>query len=388
MTPQGEFEPAIDRLRRKQATKWRHVDDDVLPSWIAETDFEPCPAIVEAIQAFLDRGDLGYPDWWTDPEPLAGPFAQRMDHRYGWSPDPAEVRHVCDLIQAVQVVVALATGPGDPVAMHVPNYPPFLRALAAMGRPLVPCPWEEDGSSWSFDAQRLDDDVRRTGAKVLIVVNPHNPTGRVLRRDELESLAEVAARHDMVVVSDELHAELTHDDRHHVPFASLSDETVLRTVTVTSSTKSFNTGGLRVGVAHVGDPRVRAAWDAVPPEYFGSLNVLGVAATIAAWQDGDDWLERQRRHLTEQRDHLAARVAGMPGVSLRAPEATYLAWLDCRGAGLGDDPALHFRKEARVELVSGLDFGPGGEGYVRLNFATSRVILDEIIDRLQTSLPG
>lgn len=367
---------------------------DVIPAGIAETDFGPCPAVTEAVHGMLERGDLGYPDWPV--EPLAEAFCGRMGSRHGWHPDVAHVRHVCDLIQAFQVVVELACPPGGAVALHVPNYPPFLRSLHATGRravgcPLVPADPARAGGSggargWVFDAERLEEAVAKTGASVLLVVNPHNPTGRVLSREELTSLAEIASRHDMVVVSDELHAELLHGSARHVPFASLGDEVAARTVTITSATKSFNLGGLRTAVAHVGDARVRSAWDRLPPEYFGSLNVVGVEATLAAWREGDTWLAATCRHLTAMRDHLVARVEALPGVALRPPEATYLAWLDCRGTGLGDDPARFFLEEARVELVPGSEFGAGGAGHASLNFGTGVRILDEIVDRMAASL--
>lgn len=382
--PAPEFEPSVEHLRRKRATKWHSMPDDVLPAWVAETDFDLCPAVADAIGAVLARGDVGYPDWWS--EPLADAFGERMSSRYGWRADPAYVRHACDLIQAVQVVVGLASPPGGAVALHVPNYPPFLRALDAMARRTVAVPLEPCGGSWGFDPERLEEAVRASGATVLIVVNPHNPTGRVFRRGELETLAEVACRHDLVVVSDELHAELTHDPHAHLPLASLGEDIARRTVTVTSATKSFNLGGLRSAVVHLGDARVRDAWDRYPPEYFGALNVLGVEATVAAWHHGDAWLHRQRRHLTAMRDHLAARTSELAGVTFRPPEATYLAWLDCRAARLGDDPAVYFLERARVELSHGPQFGPGGEGFVRLNFGTGRRILDEIVDRMKASL--
>ena len=380
----AEFEPSPDRCRRKHTTKWHHVPDDVLPAWVAETDFDLCAPVADAIIAAVERGDVGYPDWWT--EPLAGAFAERMAARYRWRPDPSHVRHTTDLVQAVQVVIDLWTERGDGVVLHVPNYPPFLATLANMGRRPVTSPLVPSGDGWVFDAERLEDEVARVRPKLLLLVNPHNPTGRVFTRPELEQLAALAERHDLVVVSDELHAELTYPGQLHVPFASLGEDAAHRTVTITSATKSFNLGGLRTAVAHVGDERVLAAWDRLPSELLGSLSVLGVEATLAAWREGDAWLERQRVHLHSMRDHLMSRIGELRGVRMRPPEATYLAWLDFADAGLGDDPAEHFRRAARVELSPGTIFGPRGEGRARLNFGTGRRILDEIVDRMAASL--
>jgi bifunctional pyridoxal-dependent enzyme with beta-cystathionase and maltose regulon repressor activities len=380
----AEFEPSFERCRGKQTAKWHHVPSDVLPAWVAETDFDVCPAVADAIVEGVMRGDVGYPDW--DVEPLADAFAERMAARHGWRPDPSHVRHTSDLVQAMQVVIELWTARGDGVVLHAPNYPPFLAALDNMGRRPVVSPMTPSGDSWTFDAERLGEEVARNRPKVLVLVNPHNPTGRVLTREELEQLATLSVQHDLVVVSDELHAELTYPGHRHIPFASLGDDLARRTVTITSATKSFNLGGLRTAVAHVGDARVRAAWDRLPSALLGSVNVLGVDATLAAWRHGDAWLERQRDHLHSVRDHLMSRIGELPGVRLRAPEATYLAWLDCREADLGVEPAEHFRRRARVELSAGTIFGPGGEGHARLNFGTGRRILDEILDRMAASL--
>lgn len=379
----GEFDPSPERCRRKECAKWHHVPHDVLPAWVAETDFDLCPAVADAIVDAVRRGDVGYPDWWS--EPLADAFVERMEARYGWIADPSHVRRVSDLVQAMQVVTELCSSRGDGVVLHVPNYPPFLGALESMGRAPVASPMTPCGDSWSFDAERLEHDVARARPKLLLLVNPHNPTGRVLSRAELEQVAAIAERHDLVVVSDELHAELTYPGHDHVPFASLGDDAARRTVTITSATKSFNLGGLRTAVAHVGDGRVRAAWDRLPSEMLGSLNVLGVEATLAAWRHGDGWLDRQRSHLLAMRDHLAARIAELPGIGFRPPEATYLAWLDWSGAGI-EDPAGHLRARARVEVVPGPNFGRGGEGHVRLNFGTGKAILDAICDRIADSL--
>ncbi|MFI5933638.1 aminotransferase class I/II-fold pyridoxal phosphate-dependent enzyme [Actinoplanes sp. NPDC051494] len=371
-------------LRAKRGVKWQRPGPDLLPAWVAETDFPVAPPVRDALHATIARGDLGYPD--GPGYPPAAPFAARMRQRYGWEPDPAHVRPLTDLIQSLQLVLTLATAPGDGVVAFTPNYPPFLATIASMGRRLVSAPAVARGESWTWDLDRLDADLRAAGARVLLLVNPHNPTGRMYSRAELTRIAELADRHDLLVVSDEIHAELAHAPRRHVPFASLGPSAAARTVTVTSAAKAFNIAGLRTAVAHVGPEELRARWDAQPPDLHGKVNVLGVEATLAAWASGDPWLRTLNGHLLRQRDHLVSRMADLPGLRLRAPDAGYLAWIDCTAADLPESPVDWFRRHAGVELSAGADFGPGHEAFVRLNFATTTAVLDRILDAMAAAL--
>lgn len=382
----GSFDDVdLGWLRNKRSVKWHRPDPSLLPAWIADMDFPIAPVIRIAIQEAVDRGDLGYPDWPA--HPLAEPFSKRMQARYQWSPNPDHVRGATDIIQVLQIVLSLATSPGDGIVAFVPNYPPFLATLATMSRPLVPAPVLPDGdSSWTWDHDRLAADLTRCRAKVLLLVNPHNPTGRVLTGAELRRLAELAERHDLIVISDEIHAELTHRPNKHIPFASLSPDAAARTVTVTSATKAFNIAGLRAAVAHVGPAELRKDWDAQPPDLFGATNVLGVEATIAAWTHGDSWLSALNTHLLRNRDRLAQRLEQLADLRMRRPEAGYLAWLDCAAARLPDEPARWFREHAGVELSVGSDFGQAHQDYARLNFATTTSLLDEMVDRLGRAL--
>lgn len=373
------FDPPMAWLREKRGVKWSRPGPDLIPAWVADMDFPLAPPIRTALTAMLDRGDLGYPDW--DIDPLAEAFAVRMRHSFGWDADPAHARSIVDLIQALQIVLDLATEPGDGIIAHLPNYPPFTASIAAMGRRLLSVAMVPSEASWTWDDAALDE--AGAAAKVLLLVNPHNPTGRSFTRPELQRLADAAECHDLLVVSDEIHAELVYDPHEHVPFAPLLPE---RTVTVTSATKAYNIAGARAAVAHVGPQWLRERWDAQPPDLYGHPGTLGVEATIAAWRDCDDWLADLRTHLRAQRDHLAERVDTLPGVSMRVPDAGYLAWLDCRAASLPDDPAAYFRAHAGLELASGPDYDPAAQGWVRLNFATSRAVLDEIVDRLAAVL--
>lgn len=358
--------------------KWRQTPADVLPAWLAEMDFPVAPVVIDGLREYLAHGMLGYP-YWPHGSPLREQFATRMAERYGWRPRPGHVREFATVTHGVHVAVQLATRPGDAVAVHTPLYGPFRDGLLRMGRRLVPIPMLDTPSGWSWDPDRLASDVADTGCRALLLVNPHNPTGRVFTRAELEHLADLAERHDLLVISDEVHADLTYPGHRHVPFASLGTDVERRTVTLTSASKAFNLAGARCATGHIGPARLRETFDAQPAELYGAVSVLGMWASVLAWRDGDAWLRAVRERLEANRRTLAERL---PGITLHPPEASYLAWLDCRALDL-DDPATHFRQHCGVELSPGDDFSPGGDGFVRLNFATSATLLAELLDRLE-----
>ncbi|MFF4948136.1 MalY/PatB family protein [Streptomyces chattanoogensis] len=362
--------------------KWRQTAAGVLPAGLAEMDFPVAEPIREGLRGLLGESLLGYP-YWPDGSPLREVFAERMAKRYDWRPQPGPVREFATVTQGVHLALHLGTEPGDAVAVHTPVYGPFRDGLARMGRRLVPIPLRDTSQGWAWDPDLLAKAVADSGCRALVLVNPHNPTGRVFERAELLQLAELAERHDLLVISDEIHADLTHAPHHHIPFASLGPEIERRTVTLTSATKAFNLAGVRCAVGHLGPARLRAAVDEQPVELYGAANVLGVHASLLAWTEGDAWLSAVRRHLAGVRDRLTATLADrLPGIAHHPPEGSYLAWLDCRALGWGDDPAARFRERGAVELGSGPGFGPGGHGFVRLNFATSAAVLDELLDRL------
>lgn len=370
-------------LSRGPGLKWaRATAAGALPAWIADMDFP----VAEPVQAaLLDavHTDLGYPAWDDRPQdnPLIEAFVTRMTRRYDYVPQPAHVRVFTELIQALQAILHVATAPGDAVAIHTPAYPPFVGTLEQMGRRLVPVPMVDTATGWVFDTDRLAADVSRYRCRAFILVNPHNPTGRVFTRGELSGIAELAERHDLLVIADEIHADLVYEPHRHQPFAALAPELAARTVTLTSASKAFNLAGLRCSVADVAAAPVRQALDALPPLLLGQPGTPGVLGTVAAWQHGDAWLAEVRAILDRNRQLVAA---GLPdAVRHHVPEATYLAWLDWRPLGLGADPAALLLDKTQVMLSHGPDFGPGGQGHARLNFATSRPILDEILRRLR-----
>ncbi|HEY1967293.1 MAG TPA: aminotransferase class I/II-fold pyridoxal phosphate-dependent enzyme [Pseudonocardia sp.] len=378
------FEPPIAWLREKRGVKWRRPGPSQLPAWVADMDFPVATPIRSAIIDAVDRGDLGYPDW-SAPHPLATPFANRMRQRFGWNADPDHVRGLTDVIQGLQIVFDLATEPGDGVVLQEPNYRPFRLAVPTMQRQAVHLHVVPDADSWRLDLDRLEADLATQPARVLLLVNPHNPTGRVLRRDELQALAAIAERHDLLVVSDEIHADLVYQPAAHIPFASLGEHAAARTVTLTSATKAFNIAGLRTAVAHIGPAWLRDRWDAEPPDIHGVAGVLGVEATLAAWRDGDDWLTGLVNHLRRNRDRLVDGLATIDGVNLRTPQAGYLAWVDCSGARPGADIAALLQERVRLYTSRGPDYG-GPADWVRLNFATSTILLDDMIGRMARAM--
>ncbi len=381
MADEHGLDPALKTLRGRPGVKWASIDGR-LAAWVADMDFPIAQPIADRLQA-LAGSDVGYPNWPSLlRSPLPERFAARMSDRFGWEPAADRLLELADVMQGVVVAIHHLTAPGDGVVLHVPSYPPFLSAIAAAGRRLIEVPAQLVDGRWGFDHDELDDRLARDPARMLLLCHPHNPTGHVFDRVELDRLAEIAMRHDLVVVSDEIHGELVHPPHRHLPFASLGSEVEARTVTVTSSSKAFNLAGLRWAIAHVGSAALHSALAALPDHYFGAPNVMAVAATEAAWQDGDEWQAAVGRQLDANRVRLVDLLAThLPGVGYSIPDATYLAWLDCRGLELGDNPAATFRRRG-VELSPGPRCGPQGQGFARLNFATGPTLLAQIVEAM------
>ena len=381
--PFGFDQLDLDWLRAKSGSKW-HKHPGQLAAWVADMDFPPFDGIADVLRRRAASGDLGYPDWgYPNPRsPVCELFADRAARRYGWQLDASQVREFCDVTQAVQVALHLGTSPGDGVVLHTPSYPPLWRALSHMGRRQIDVPANITPEGVSYDYDELERRLERSPARALLLCHPHNPTGHRFDRDELTRLVEIAERHDLLIVSDEIHADLTYEPAVHVPIAAVSPNVASRTVSIHSASKAFNVAGMRHAVAHVGPETLRQRMAALPDHLIGTINVAAAEITEAAWRDGDEWLAAVLAHLDRNRRLLAALLAEhVPEVRYRVPDATYLAWLDCRALGDGDEPFEQFRQRG-VQLSSGPDFGPSGAGHVRLNFATSAAILSTIVQRM------
>ncbi len=371
----------VATLRRRRGEKWQHFGPEPLAAWVADMDFPVAEPIRRVLQLALDLGDLGYP---VNPRPSDLPtvFAERAARRFGWQLQPRQVEVITDVVQGIFTALSVWSEPGDGVLVQTPVYPPFLGSVRETGRRLVTCDLVRGANGYAidFDALRRAADP---GVRILLLCHPHNPTGRAFSRAELEGIAALALERDLVVVSDEIHADLVYPGRMHLPFATLGPEVERRTVTLTSATKAFNIAGLRCAVAVYGSEELKRRFRTLPRHLRGGVNTFGLAATDAAWRHADPWLAQVLAYLDANRRRVADVVRErMPGVAHLMPEATYLAWLDCRALELEPDPQRFFLERAGVALSDGAPFGDAGKGFVRLNFATSRAILDEILERM------
>lgn len=386
-TPLGALDP--ERLRTGHGAKWTAVPASVIPAWVADMDLGIPPAAAAVMKSSIDCQDLGYP-YWPQEDPVVRAFTGRMSSRYGWHPTPERTRVLSDLIQILQIVIEYTTERGDSVALHVPNYPPFLASIERAGRTVIPLHFTDTADAWELDLDQHRAAFERHRPRLLIVVNPHNPTGRVLRRDELLALADIALTHDIPVFSDEIHADLTHEPHAHVPFASLDSAVADLTVTATSATKAFNLAGTRCAVAHIGHEPTARALDRAPLDFFGTPSVLSRLATAAAWEQSDSWHREMTLLLRQNRSRVAEWAAGHPGLAYHQPEATYLSWFDFSATSIPRDPAAHILDRAGVQLSPGTDFGAHTDidtaSYARLNFATTPAMLDEILSRIDRCL--
>ncbi len=372
--------PTEATMRAKPAGKWMRYDPDVLPVWVADMDFPPAEPIRRALHAHLDHGSYGYPPFGGTPG-LIDALTERLATRFDWPVAREAVHPMAGIIPGLFLGTLATTGPGEQVVVQPPIYPPFFATIRQTQRVVLENPMVDDGDRYVMDLEQLRAAITPS-TRALMFCNPHNPTGRVFSRAELEALAEVVLEHRLWVISDELHADLVFDGR-HVPFASLSPEVAQRTITMYGPTKAFNLAGFKVGFLIAENPALLARVKEIAGYSQPGVNILGQIAALTAFREGDAWLDAALGYLRANRDHLLARLtAEAPAVRTYAPEGTYLVWLDFRATGLGDDPAAALLERGRVGLNAGGDYGAGGAGFARFNVATSRTILDAAIDRV------
>ncbi|WP_427924565.1 MalY/PatB family protein [Streptomyces sp. cg40] len=382
----GESNPlralTLDRLRCRTSMKWRTYPEDVLPLWVAEMDVPLADAVVRAVTDALALGDTGYPAGTAYAEALAE-FAEK---RWGWDGlAVARTRIVPDVMLGVVEMLRLVTGPGDPVVLNPPVYPPFFQFVTHMDRQVVEAPL---GADLRLDLGTLEDAFRRAAEggrrAAYLLCSPHNPTGTVHTAAELTAVAALAEGYGVRVVADEIHAPVVAAGAAFVPYLSVPGAE--RGLSLMSASKAWNLAGLKAALAVAG-PASADDLARMPEEVGHGPSHVGVIAHTAALRDGTAWLDALLTGLDDNRRLLTALLAEyLPAVAYRPGEATYLAWLDCRELGLGDDPARVFLDRGRVALSPGVDFGSGGAGHVRLNLATSPEVITEAVRRMAAAL--
>ena len=372
--------PALDAMRERRSEKWALYEPDVLSLTIAEMDFPVAASIRHAVTAAVDRSDLGYAVPASGA--LCAAFATFAQRRLNWNVDPEQVTVIPDVMLGLLDVCRMLAAPGEAVGFATPAYPPFFRELANAGLRLVEIPLRPDGA---VDLDALDAALS-DGLRAFVLANPHNPTGRVLPRSELEAIAERCAARATWVLADEIHAPLVLPGATHVPWLEVSDAARRFGVSLTSASKAFNLAALKTAFIVTAGDQARDLVARIGPQH-DHASLLGQIAAEVAFRDGDDWLDAVIAQLARNRTQLQTDLAAqLPQIHWRPPQATYLAWLDCSALDLGANPAEAFLTRGRVALGPGLNYGSAGAGHVRLNFATSPAHLTDAVARMAATL--
>jgi cystathionine beta-lyase len=374
--------PSLDELHERRSEKWSPWPRGVVSSTIAEMDFPLAAPVAAALHAAVDRHDLGYAP--SQPRGLVEAFAGFARRRLHWDVDPEQVRIVPDVMVGLLELCRVLLRRGEGVAFATPAYPPFIGEFEQAADVVEQLPHAETGTT---DLGAIERSFAR-GVRAVVLASPHNPTGRVLPRDELAAIAALCAAHGAFVLVDEIHGPLTLAGARHVPWLEVSDDARACGIVLTSASKAFNLAGLKTALVVTASGRAADAL-ARMPSFSDRAGLLGVVAGEAAFREGDEWLDAVLAQLDENRALLGRVLADeLPRVRWTPPDATYLAWLDCRALRLGDDPARAFLERGRVALSRGLDYGAAGAGHVRLNFGTSPALVAEAMRRMAAVTAG
>lgn len=371
-----------DVLRARRTAKWGTQEADVLAAPVAEMDFALAPVLRAALVGAIERGETGYPLYDGALESATVAVLQRKS---GLRVHVDQIKILPDVLKGIDLAIKCFSPPGSPVVVLTPSYPPFFRVPGGAGRSIVEVPLLVAEERYTFDFEAIDRALSGE-ARTLILCNPYNPVGRVFTRQELERLADVVEMNGARIISDEVHAPLTYADETFTAYATVSEAAARHSVTLTSASKGWNVAGLKCAQIALTNPGDGEIWAQLPFLETHGASILGILANRVAYAHGDEWLGEVIAYLDGNRRLLAKLIEHhLPGVRYNPPQATYLAWLDCRALKL-EDPAGFFLKHARVAVGDGANFGASGAGFVRLNFATSRAILTEIVQRMGRAL--
>lgn len=370
----------LAHLRERTSEKWREYPEDVLPLFVAETDFPLAPAITAALERAVREGDTGYVASRT---PLAQTYSDFAARRFGWKVDPALTRSTADVSMGIVEILRRVIAPGDRVIVNPPVYPPFFDLVTEAGGVVERVPLRDTGMAWELDLEAIERALA-DGARAVLLCNPHNPTGTVHAASALDGLARLAERYGATVVSDEIHAPLAQPEAAFTPFLASGEAARAIGYAVVSASKAFNLAGLKCALMVAATPERNALLRGLPAEVEWRTGQFGLLASVAALSpESDDWLDGLLVTLDANRRLLGDLLAAqLPEARYRMPDAGYLGWIDLAGLGWGDNPAKRILREGRVALHFGPAFGAEGAGHVRVNFGTSPEILTEAIRRI------
>jgi cystathionine beta-lyase len=377
-----DFDAVIER-RGTDSAKWGLYPEDVIPMWVADMDFVSADPIIRALHRRTDHGVFGYslPSY-----ALKELIRERMKRLYDWNVTLPDIVFVPGIVTGLNITFQAFAAEGEGILAQPPVYFHFLRDPVSHERILQDPPLVPKGNTYEIDFELFEDAINET-TKVFVLCNPHNPVGRVFTKEELERIADICLRHNLIICSDEIHCDLIYPPFRHIPIASLSPEVEASTVTLMSPSKTFNIAGLGCGYALIRNPGLRKYWNKVSYGIIPHVNIMGYIAAEAGLKDGGDWLDQVLTYLRGNRDYATGFVREkLPSIRTFDVEATYLAWLDCTEAGIKGNSARFFREKARVGLSDGEDFGKNYEKFVRLNFACPRKILQEALDRIADAI--
>ncbi|MBN1859395.1 PatB family C-S lyase [Candidatus Bipolaricaulota bacterium] len=377
------FDCVIDR-RGHDSTKWQAYGEDILPMWVADMDFASPPAVIEALESRVRHGVFGYP---TECAGLRAAVVEWLWRRHSWRISEQDIVFLPNVVVGFNLAARAVCRPGDGIIYQPPVYFPILRVPEHSDTVAQPSPLVDDGNRLYRPDLKGFRMVAGPKTGLFLLCNPHNPVGRVFTPEELAGLAEICLENDIAICSDEIHGDLVYNDHRHVPIASLSPEIEARTITLIAPSKTFNVAGMGLAMAIIPNRTLRERFEASRKGLVPSPPALGYTAALAAYVHGETWHRELVAYLERNRDFLSEYIESeLPGVSVRPAEATFLAWLDCRALGLTRSPHLFFLEQARVAMNDGASFGPGGEGFVRLNFGCPRSQLEEALDRMRRAL--
>ncbi|MFZ1794829.1 MAG: PatB family C-S lyase [Anaerolineae bacterium] len=380
------FDEAIDR-RNSGSIKWKLYPQDVLPMWVADMDFKSPPAILDALHERVNHGVFGYE---MPSEELSKTICAWVDKRYGWKIEPDWIVYLPGLVAGLNLVSRAYGRVGESAVVLSPVYPPFLSAPVNQGMQCDKVRLKENANgnaiSYEIDYEAFEKAITpRTS--LFIHCHPHNPIGKEWTREENTRLAEICIKHNVIICSDEIHCDLMLGDTKHTPFAALSPEIAEHTITLMAPSKTFNVPGLGMSFAVVPSKQLRARLHQTEQGNLPHVNALGLAAAQAAYTGCDAWLAELSAYLTANRDFLAKYIAeNFPKMKLTIPDSTYLGFLDCREMGIAGNPYQFFLKNAKVAFNDGATFGPGGDGFVRINLGCTRATLVETLERMKKAL--